>query len=186
PVRTRTDRLPGVPWPAWSVALRWEQLAVLHDAFDTVADGPRPLATRRTAEHWEQRIPLWYSGAEVLTARAADREVVGYLVLEPEPDVLKVRELGVDPASDRAHDVVDALARTTLHRAHLHGAPAVEVRLPAHALTDRFAAAVLDAPVVATDTTGMLRPVRAAADVVAHLRDAAAAGVGFHWPGDYL
>ncbi|MGO3484179.1 MAG: GNAT family N-acetyltransferase, partial [Cellulosimicrobium funkei] len=55
PVRTRTDRLPGVPWPAWSVALRWEQLAVLHDAFDTVADGPRPLATRRTAEHWEQR-----------------------------------------------------------------------------------------------------------------------------------
>ncbi len=61
------------------------------------------------------------------------------------------------------------------------------MRLPAHALTDRFAAAVLDAPVVATDTTGMLRrPVHAAADVVAHLRDAAAAGVGFHWPGDYL
>lgn len=186
PVRTRTDRLPGVPWPAWSVALRWEQLAVLHDAFDTVADGPRPLATRRTAEHWEQRIPLWYSGAEVFTARATDGEVVGYLVLEPEPDVLKVRELGVDPASVRAHDLVDALARTTLQRAHLHGSPAVEVRLPAHALTDRFAAAVLDAPVVATDTTGMLRPVRAAADVVAHLRDAAAAGVGFHWPGDYL
>ncbi|MFJ1511768.1 GNAT family N-acetyltransferase [Cellulosimicrobium funkei] len=186
PVRTRTDRLPGVPWPAWSVALRWEQLAALHDAFDTVTGGPRPLATRRTAEHWERRIPLWYSGAEVFTARAADGEVMGYVVLEPEPDVLKVRELGVDPASDRARDVVDALARTTLHRAHLHGSPTVEVRLPAHALTDRFAAAVLDAPVVATDTTGMLRPVRAAADVIAHLRDAAAAGVGFHWPGDYL
>ncbi len=186
PVRVRTDRLPGVPWPAWSVALRWEQLAVLHDAFDTAAGGPRPLATRRTAEHWEQRIPLWYSGSEVFTARAAEGEVVGYLVLEPEPDVLKVRELGVDPASDRAHDVVDALARTTLHRAHLHGSPTVEVRLPAHALTDRFTAAVLDALVAATDTTGMLRPVRAAADVVAHLRDAAAAGVGFHWPGDYL
>ncbi len=52
------------------------------------------------------------------------------------------------------------------------------MRLPAHALTDRFAAAVLAAPVVSTDTTGMLRPVRATADVVAHLRDAAATG----WP----
>lgn len=185
PVRVRTDRLPGVPWPVWSVALGWEQLAVLHDAFDTVADGPRPLATRRTAEHWEQRIPLWYSSTEVFTARAADGQVVGYLILEPEPDVLKVRELGVHPASDRARDVVDALARTTLHRADLHGSATVEVRLPAHALTDRFAAAVLDAPVPSTDTTGMLRPVRAAADV-AHLRDAAAAGMAFHWPGDYL
>ncbi|KLN36177.1 hypothetical protein FB00_04045 [Cellulosimicrobium funkei] len=185
-VRVRTDRLPGVPWPAWSVALGREQLAVLHDAFDTVAGGPRPLAIRRTAEHWEQRIPLWYSGAEVFTARAADGEVVGYLVLEPEPDVLKVRELGVDPASDRAHDVVDALARTTLHRAHLHGSATVEVRLPAHPLAERFAAAVLDAPTPGTDTTGMLRPVRAGVDVVARLREAAAAGVGFHWPGDYL
>lgn len=186
PVRVRTDRLPGVPWPAWSVALGWEQLAALHDGFDVVAGGPRPLAIRRTSEHWERRIPLWYSGAEVFTARAAGGEVVGYLVLEPEPGVLKVRELGVDPASDRAHDVVDALARTTLHRAHLHGSATVEVRLPARALTDRFAAAVLDAPIVTTDTTGMLRPVRATADVVAHLRDAAAAGTGFHWPGDYL
>ncbi|WP_175007663.1 GNAT family N-acetyltransferase [Cellulosimicrobium sp. TH-20] len=186
PLTVRTDRLPGVPWPAWSVALGWEQLAVLHDAFDTVADGPRPLATRRTAEHWERRIPLWYSGAEVFTARAADGQVVGSLALEPAPDVLKVRELGVDPASDRARDVVDALARTTLHRADLHGSATVEVRLPAHALTDRFAAAVLAAPVVSTDTTGMLRPVRATADVVAHLRDAAATGVAFHWPGDYL
>ncbi|GED11804.1 GNAT family N-acetyltransferase [Cellulosimicrobium cellulans] len=186
PVRVRTDRLPGIPWPTWSVALGWEQLAVLHDAFDRVADGPRPLATRRTAGHWEQRIPLWYSGAEVFTARAADGQVMGYLVLEPEPDVLKVRELGVDPTAGRARDVVDALARTTLHRAHLHGPATVEVRLPAHALTDRFAAAVLDAPVVATDTTGMLRPVRAPADVVAHLRDAAATRVAFHWPGDYL
>ncbi|ARU52172.1 hypothetical protein CBR64_12585 [Cellulosimicrobium cellulans] len=186
PGRVRTDRLPGVPWPAWSVALRWEQLAALHDAFDTVAGGPRPLAVRRTAEHWEQRIPLWHSGAEVFTARAADGEVVGYLVLEPEPDVLKVRELGVDPASVRVHDVVDALARTTPHRAHLHGSATVEVRLPAHPLTERFAAAVLDAPTPGTDATGMLRPVRAGTDVVARLREAAAAGMGFHWPGDYL
>jgi len=186
PVRLRTDRLPGAPWPARSVALEWEQLAVLHDAFDTVVGGPRPLATRRTAAHWEHRIPLWYSGAEVFTARAADGDVVGYLVLEPGPGVLKVRELGVDPASDRAPDVVDALARTTLHRARLRGSPTVEVRLPAHPLTDRLAAAVLAAPVVATDATGMLRPVRAAADVVTRLRDAAAAGLAFHWPGDYL
>jgi hypothetical protein len=32
----------------------------------------------------------------------------------------------------------------------------------------------------------MLRPVRAGTDVVARLREAAAAGMGFHWPGDYL
>ncbi|MBN0042104.1 GNAT family N-acetyltransferase [Cellulosimicrobium cellulans] len=185
-VRVRTDRLPGIPWRAWSVALHWEQLAVLHDAFDTVTAGPRPLTTRRTGEHWEHRIPLWYSGAEVFTARATDGEVVGYLVLEPGPGVLKVRELGVDPTADRASEVVDALARTTLQRTRPHASPVVEVRLPAHALTDRFAAAVLDAPLAGTDSTGMLRPVRASADVVARLRGTAAARVGFHWPGDYL
>ncbi|MFE6234242.1 GNAT family N-acetyltransferase [Cellulosimicrobium sp. NPDC057862] len=186
PLTVRTDRLPGVPWPAWSVALGWEQLAALHEAFDAVAERPRPLATRRTAEHWERRIPLWYSGAEAFSARAVDGEVVGYLVLEPGPGVLKVRELGVDPASDRADEVVDALARTTLLRARFHASPTVEVRLPAHALTERFAAAALDAPVAGSDATGMLRPVRAGADVVARLREAAGAGVGFHWPGDYL
>lgn len=186
PVPVRTDRLPGIPWPTWSVALGWEQLAVLHDAFDRVADGPRPLATRRTAGHWEQRIPLWYSGAEVFTARAADGQVMGYLVLEPEPDALKVRELGIDPTAERTGEVVDALARTTLQRARLHASPVVEIRLPGHALTDLYAAAVLDAPTPGTDATGMLRPVRAGTDVVARLREAAAAGVGFHWPGDYL
>ncbi|MBM7818757.1 putative N-acetyltransferase YhbS [Cellulosimicrobium cellulans] len=186
PVRVRTDRLPGVPWPAWSVALEREQLAALHDGFDVAAGGPRPLATRRTSEHWERRIPLWYSGAEVFTARAGDGNVVGYLVLEPGSGALKVRELGVDPASDHASEVVDALARTTLQRAGLHASPVVEVRLPTHALTDRFVAATLDAPVADTDTTGMLRPVRAGSDAVDQLRDTAAAGVGFHWPGDYL
>ncbi|WP_264031088.1 GNAT family N-acetyltransferase [Cellulosimicrobium sp. SH8] len=186
PLTVRTDRLPGVPWPAWSVALGWEQLARLHGAFDVASGGPRPLATRRAAEHWERRIPLWYSGAEVFTARAASGEVVGYLVLEPGRDPLKVRELGVDPAAERAGEVVDALARTTLQRARHHDSPVVEVRLPAHPLTERFAAAVLDAPTPGTDTTGMLRPVRTGADVVAGLREATAAGVGFHWPGDYL
>lgn len=185
PVRVRTDRLPGVPWPAWSVALGWEHLAVLHRALGNPHGAPRPLATLRTAEHWERRVPLWYSAAELFTARLGG-EVVGYLVLEPGPGVLKVRELGVDPAFDRAHEVVDALARTTLQRARLHAAPVVEVRLPAHPLTDRFTAAVLDAPVAGTDATGMLRPVRAGAAVVARLREHAAAGVGFHWPGDYL
>jgi predicted N-acetyltransferase YhbS len=186
PLTVRTDRLPGAPWPAWSVALGWEQLAGLHGAFDAVADGPRPLATRRTAEHWERRVPLWYSAAEVFTARAASGEVVGYLVLEPGPDALKVRELGVDPTPARAAEVVGALARTALQRARLHASPVVEVRLPGHALTDLFAAAVLDAPTPGTDATGMIRPVRAGTDVVARLREAAAAGVGFHWPGDYL
>lgn len=186
PVQVRTDRLPGVPWPAWSAAFGWEQLAGLHGAFGVVPVGPRPLATRRTAEHWVRRIPLWYSGAEVFTARAADGRVVGYLVLEPGSRALKIRELGVDPASDHACEVVDALARTTLQRARLHASPVVEVRLPAHALTDRFVAATLDAPVADTDTTGMLRPVRAGSDAVDRLRDTAAAGVGFHWPGDYV
>ncbi|MFD4994296.1 GNAT family N-acetyltransferase [Cellulosimicrobium cellulans] len=186
PVQVRTDRLPGVPWPAWSVALGWEQLAGLHGAFDVTSGGPRPLATWRTAEHWERRIPLWYSGAEVFTARAAGGDVVGYLVLEPGSDALKVRELGVDPTSEHATEVVGALARTTLQRARLHTSPVVEVRLPGHALTDRFVAATLDAPVTDTDTTGMLRPVRAGADAVAQLRSASAVGAGFHWPGDYL
>lgn len=187
PVQVRADRLPGVPWPAWSVSLGWEQLAGLHDAFDVISGGPRPLATRRTAEHWERRIPLWYSGAEVFTARASGGDVVGYLVLEPGPDALKVRELGVDPTAEYAGEIVDLLARTTLQRTRLHRSPVVEVRLPGHALTDRFVAATLDAPVADTDTTGMLRPVRAGSDdVVDRLRDAAAAGVGFHWPGDYL
>ncbi|UKJ63824.1 GNAT family N-acetyltransferase [Cellulosimicrobium cellulans] len=186
PLTVRTDRLPGVPWPAWSVALGWEQLAALHDRFDAADGGPRPLTTRRTAEHWERRIPLWYSGAELFTARAADGEVVGYLALEPGPGVLKIRELGVDPTAGRATEVVNALARTTLQRVRLHRSPVVEVRLPAHPLTERFTAAVLDAPTPGADTTGMLRPVRAGADVVARLREAAAAGAGFHWPGDYL
>lgn len=183
----RVDRLPGVPWPAWSPALAWEQLAALHDALDTTAAGRRPLATRRTAEHWERRIPLWYSGAEVLTARSAEGDVLGYVVLEPGARSLSVRELGVDPASPVATRTTDALARATCDRARHHDVDEVEVRLPAHPVTGRFATAVLADPVPGVDRTGMLRPVGADRALVDDLRATTTDGrAGFHWPGDYL
>ncbi|TGJ95253.1 hypothetical protein DLJ96_16770, partial [Actinotalea fermentans ATCC 43279 = JCM 9966 = DSM 3133] len=96
-------------FPAWDADLPWQDLATLHDAFHAA-----PLTTRRTAEHWEHRIPLWYSAAELLTARRPDGSIVGYLVVEVEGEVLRVRELAVGPGDATAPErrgALDVLAR---------------------------------------------------------------------------
>ncbi|MBD5785470.1 GNAT family N-acetyltransferase [Cellulosimicrobium terreum] len=164
------------------------QIVRLHDTFDTLDGGShRPLATRRDAEHVERRIPLWYAGAEVLTARSEAGDVQGYVVLDRDSGSVRVREIGTDPSSRHATRTVDALAHVTLRRARHHRTGRLEVRLPAHPLVERFTTAVLADPRPTTDSTGMLRAIRAAPRSVADLRATTSDGRGgFHWPGDYL
>ncbi|MFE7407037.1 GNAT family N-acetyltransferase [Isoptericola sp. NPDC057559] len=188
PPAVRVDRLPGDPWDqGWGPALPWRPLARLHDAADTGDDGRRrPLATVRTEDHWQRRVPLWFRSCELLTARATDGEVVGYVVLEPGP-TLRVRELAVDPAAPGHPAATTALADAALARARHHRAASVEVRLPQDAAGLAFARAVLAEATPSVDATGMLRPVGAGRAEVDALRGSpSAVGAGFHWPGDYV
>lgn len=190
----RVDRLPGDSWPRWGPALPWEVLARLHDAADTAPGGTRrrPLATVRSAEHWRRRVPLWYRSCELLTARASDGDVVGYVVLEPPlPDdrarLLRVRELAADPASARGARAVSALAEATLARAGHHRAATLEVRLPQDGLGREFTDAVLVDATASADSTGMLRAVRGGrAEVDALRASTVGPAAGFHWPADYV
>ncbi|MFE4463914.1 GNAT family N-acetyltransferase [Oerskovia sp. NPDC056781] len=174
-------------FPAWNTDLPWQALATLHDAFHAA-----PLTTRRTAEHWERRIPLWYSAAELLTARRPDGSIVGYLVVELEGEVLRVRELAVGPGDATTpewREALDVLALDARSLAREHGATRGEVRLPhvpaAAVLTDALLAP--GGRETTSDATGMLRPVRCTTTETDALR-AATSGptAGFHWPGDYL
>lgn len=199
----RVDRLPGDAWSRWEPALPWEALARLHDAADTAPGSAqdstaagalrrRPLATVRSAEHWRRRVPLWYRSCELLTARASDGDVVGYVVLEPaRPEararLLRVRELAADPAPARGARAAAALAAATLTRARRHGAATLEVRLPQDGLGRAFTDAVLVDATASVDTTGMLRPVRAGrAEVDALRASTVGPAAGFHWPADYV
>ncbi|MDF2846130.1 MAG: family N-acetyltransferase [Oerskovia sp.] len=185
--RSRTE--PPVPttFPAWSPDLPWQDLATLHDAFHVA-----PLTTLRTAVHWEHRIPLWYSAAELLTARGPDGSIVGYLVVELEGEVLRVRELAVGPGgatTPERHEALDVLALAARSLAREHGATRAEVRLPrvpaAAVLTDTLLTA--EDRETASDATGMLRPVRrSTAEIDALRATTSSPTAGFHWPGDYL
>ncbi|MBD7952329.1 GNAT family N-acetyltransferase [Oerskovia rustica] len=183
----RTESLVPTTFPAWDTDLPWQDLAALHDAFHAA-----PLTTRRTVEHWERRIPLWYSAAELLTARRPDGSIVGYLVVELEGEVLRVRELAVGPGDATAperREALDALALAVRSLARERGATRAEVRLPrvpaAAVLTDALLAP--GGRETTSDATGMLRPVRRSTAEIDALR-AATSGptAGFHWPGDYL
>ncbi|WP_166845378.1 GNAT family N-acetyltransferase [Isoptericola sp. BMS4] len=186
PPTVRADRLPSDSWQPWGPALPWESLARLHDATDTTPDGRRrPLATIRTAAHWERRVPLWYRSCELLTARSPHGDVLGYVVLEPVAALLRVRELATRTGA-QGGEAAAALADATLARARHHGATSLEVRLPRDTLGRGFADAVLADAAPSTDATGMLRPVHADPAEVAALRASpTGAAAGFHWPGDY-
>ncbi|WP_168210049.1 GNAT family N-acetyltransferase [Oerskovia sp. KBS0722] len=183
----RTESPVPTPFPVWDADLPWQDLATLHDAFHAA-----PLTTRRTAEHWQRRIPLWYSSAELLTARRPDGSIVGYLVVELEGEVLRVRELAFGPgdaAAPERREALDVLALAARSLAREHRATRVEVRLPrvpaAAALTDALLAP--SGRETTSDATGMLRPVRRSTAEIDALRAATdSPAAGFHWPGDYL
>ncbi|MGW6005273.1 GNAT family N-acetyltransferase [Oerskovia enterophila] len=173
----------GTPtaFPGWSADLPWQDLAALHDAFHGA-----PVTTRRTAAHWQRRIPLWYSAAELLTARRPDGAIAGYLVVETEGETLRVRELAVGPDDTWA---LEALAQAARALAREHGATRAEVRLPhipaAAVLTDALLST--EGRETTVDATGMLRPVIREATEIDALRAATSGpAAGFHWPGDYL
>ncbi len=171
-------------FPAWSTDLPWQDLARLHDAFHDA-----PLTTRRTAEHWERRIPLWYSAAELLTARRPDGSIVGYLVVEVEGEVLRVREIAVGPDAPERRHALDALALAARSLARESGVTRVEVRLPRVPATADLTDALLtpNGRETTSDATGMLRPVRRSTVEIDALRAATSGpAAGFHWPGDYL
>ncbi|MFJ4107499.1 GNAT family N-acetyltransferase [Oerskovia enterophila] len=168
-------------FPAWSADLPWQDLAALHDAFHAA-----PVTTRRTAAHWQRRIPLWYSAAELLTARRPDGAIAGYLVVETEGETLRVRELAVGPDDTSA---VEALARAARALARERGATRAEVRLPRIPATTVLTDALLatEGRETTSDATGMLRPVlRGAAEIDALRAATSGPAAGFHWPGDYL
>lgn len=174
-------------FPAWGADLPWQDLGRLHDAFHDA-----PLTTRRTAEHWQRRIPLWYSSAELLTARRPDGSVVGYLVVEVEGEVLRVRELAVgtgEPPAPADREALDALALAARSLARERGAVRAEVRLPRIPATAVLTDALLtpEGRETTPDVTGMLRPVRRTTGEIDALRAATGGpAAGFHWPGDYL
>lgn len=180
----RTESPVPTTFPAWGADLPWQDLAALHDAFHDA-----PLTTRRTAEHWLRRIPLWYSSAELLTARRPDGSIVGYLVVEVEGEVLRVRELAVGPDAPARRQALDVLALAARSLAREHGAPHAEVRLPRIPATAVLTDALLTPGGRETtpDVTGMLRPVRRSTAESDALRAATGGpAAGFHWPGDYL
>ncbi|MEV7963344.1 GNAT family N-acetyltransferase [Oerskovia paurometabola] len=183
----RTGSPVRTTFPAWGADLPWRDLAALHDAFHDA-----PLTTRRTAEHWQRRIPLWYSSAELLTARRPDGSIVGYLVVEVEGEVLRVRELAVGHGGARSpedRDALDVLALAARSLAREHGATHAEVRLPRIPATAVLTDALLTpgGRETVADATGMLRPVRRSTAESDALRAAAGGpAAGFHWPGDYL
>lgn len=168
-------------FPAWSADLPWQDLAALHDAFHSA-----PVTTRRTAAHWQRRIPLWYSAAELLTARRPDGAIAGYLVVETEGETLRVRELAVGPDDT---STLEALAQAAHALGRERGATRAEVRLPRIPATAILADALLatEGRETTSDATGMLRPVlREAAEIDALRAATSGPAAGFHWPGDYL
>lgn len=193
---------PGFPvrFPGRDAPVPWDDLHRLHRLADTGPDGaPRPLATLRDTVHRERRLPLWYADAWLLVARSPAPDgavppeplVVGYAVVDMDPAapaVLRVREVGLDPADADAPHVARALARAAARLGRELGARRAEVRLPAEGWADVVTRTLLDAPEAGVDATGMLRPVGADDALVAALvaSTGRAATPGFHWPGDYL
>ncbi|MET7394950.1 GNAT family N-acetyltransferase [Dactylosporangium sp. NPDC005572] len=154
----------------------WRGLAAAHRAFNA----HRPLTTVRTADDWNRRVPVWYAPpAELLVAHRRGR-LGGYVVLRRTAGEVRVLEAACRPGREAA---LCALFAAVAEDARAAGVRRCTARLPADPAIDAALPWLLRDPVTETDTTGMLRPLHAAPELIAAMTAVPGA---FHWPGDYL
>ncbi|MEU0561862.1 GNAT family N-acetyltransferase [Dactylosporangium sp. NPDC006015] len=175
--RTAEAASPSSGWTIGPGSLaEWSRLAAAHRAFNA----HRPLTTVRTADDWNRRVPVWYAPpAEVLVAHRRGR-LGGYVVLRRTTGEVQVLETACRPGRE---DALGALFAAVAEHARAAGVQRCTARLPADPAIDAALPRLLRDPVTETDTTGMLRPLHAAPELLAAMTAAPGA---FHWPGDYL